>query len=81
MVIGSWTTGGTPTLTEKFAGIGSREINKAGEQAIRDVYENTFKATTQPSISVESNKKEPVVGDVVDIEFYFDFVSSTIQIT
>ena len=38
-----------PTLTKKFAGIGTREINEAGKQAIRDVYENTFKAPTQPS--------------------------------
>lgn len=38
-----------PTLTTKFAGIGTREINEAGKQAIRDVYANTFKDTTQPT--------------------------------
>jgi hypothetical protein len=38
-----------PTLTKKFAGIGTREINEAGKQAIRDVYENTFK-DTQPTV-------------------------------
>jgi exodeoxyribonuclease-5 len=43
----------TPTLTSSFAGIGTRQINKAGKQAIRDVYENTFKSTTQSSTSVK----------------------------
>lgn len=33
----------TPTLTKNFAGIGTREINENGKQAIRDVYEKTFK--------------------------------------
>ena len=32
----------TPTLTKNFAGIGTREINENGKQAIRDVYEKTF---------------------------------------
>ncbi|MGL6064647.1 MAG: hypothetical protein ACRC0V_05760 [Fusobacteriaceae bacterium] len=31
-----------PILTKKFAGIGTREINKEGERAIRDVYEKTI---------------------------------------
>lgn len=31
----------TPILTPNFAGIGTREINKKGIQAIRDVYEKT----------------------------------------
>ena len=31
----------TPTLTKNFAGIGTREINDAGKQAIRDVYQKT----------------------------------------
>ena len=43
----------TPILTKNFTGIGTREINEAGKQAIKDVYENTFKSTTQPSTSVE----------------------------
>ena len=44
----------TPTLTKKFAGIGTREINKEGKQAIRDVYENT----TQSSTSVKEGVQE-----------------------
>jgi len=35
-------SGSIPKLTPKFAGIGTRKINEAGEQAIKDVYENTF---------------------------------------
>lgn len=33
---------GTPVLTKNFAGIGTREINDVGKQAIRDVFEKTF---------------------------------------
>ena len=32
----------TPTLTQNFAGIGTREINESGKNAIREVYEKTF---------------------------------------
>lgn len=32
-----------PTLTHNFAGIGTRDINDYGKNAIREVYENTFK--------------------------------------
>ena len=32
----------TPLLTPKFAGIGTRELNEAGKQAIKDVYKKTF---------------------------------------
>jgi predicted NAD-dependent protein-ADP-ribosyltransferase YbiA (DUF1768 family) len=41
----------TPTLTSSFAGIGTRQINEAGKQAIRNVYTNTFKTSTQPIVS------------------------------
>jgi exodeoxyribonuclease-5 len=66
----------TPTLTQNFAGIGSRDIEnynvqvegkwqpreeyvgkdkeEKAKQAIRDVYENTFKATQPSTTSVES---------------------------
>jgi hypothetical protein len=40
----------TPILTQKFAGIGTREINENGKQAIRDVYENTFKTPTTEQV-------------------------------
>jgi hypothetical protein len=31
-----------PKLTEKFAGIGTRDISEAGKAAIKEVYKNTF---------------------------------------
>jgi predicted NAD-dependent protein-ADP-ribosyltransferase YbiA (DUF1768 family)/alkylated DNA repair dioxygenase AlkB len=54
-IAGVWSKSDVPVLTKNFAGIGTREINEDGKQAIRDVYENTFSksATTQPSISVK----------------------------
>lgn len=36
-----WIETDTPILTPNFAGIGTRNINEAGMQAIRDVYEKT----------------------------------------
>lgn len=45
-----WSKTEVPVLTKNFAGIGTREINEAGKQAIKDVYENTLsQSTTQPS--------------------------------
>ena len=55
-----------PVLTSKFAGIGTREINDAGKQAIEDVYTNTFKAkpgVVQPvviSTAVEKKKASAI---------------------
>ncbi len=37
----------TPTLTKNFAGIGTRNINDKGKQAIRDVYNKTLNKPTQ----------------------------------
>ena len=54
---GEWSKSEVPTLTKNFAGIGTREINEAGKQAIRDVYANTFKATTQPTGTVGEVKE------------------------
>ncbi len=39
---GKWSKTEIPTLTKNFAGIGTRELNSEGIQAIRDVYEQTF---------------------------------------
>lgn len=38
---GVWSKSEVPVLTPNFAGIGTREINDAGKQAIRDVYKKT----------------------------------------
>jgi hypothetical protein len=51
--------GTTPTLTKKFAGIGTREINDAGKQAIRDVYQNTI---SQANTNNEDDLIEPCNG-------------------
>ena len=40
----------TPTLTPNFAGIGSRGIGQTGEQAIRDVYQNTLTTTGRENL-------------------------------
>lgn len=40
-VNGEWAKSDVPILTKNFAGIGTRDINNAGKQAIRDVYEKT----------------------------------------
>jgi len=52
-----------PTLTKNFAGIGSRslstqEVIDKSLQAIRDVYEKTFKST-QPSTNIQKSAEEP----------------------
>lgn len=52
-----FTTTETPTLTEKFAGIGTQEINEAGKQAIRDVYEETFGPVQPTDDQGPSNNK------------------------
>ena len=39
---GSWVIVETPTLTENFAGIGTREIDESGINAIENVYRKTF---------------------------------------
>ena len=39
---GEWGYDDVPTLTEEFAGIGSRKINDKGREAIKAVYEKTF---------------------------------------
>ena len=41
-VNGFWIVMETPTLTENFAGIGTREINDDGIKAIEDVYRKAF---------------------------------------
>ena len=55
----------TPTLTKKFAGIGTREINKEGKQAIRDVYENTTQSSTSVSQSTQPTS-EVGVKEIAD---------------
>ena len=48
----------TPTLTTKFAGIGTREINDSGKKAILDVFEKSFNAK-----SLQSAEKDVSLDD------------------
>lgn len=57
---GKWSTSDVPVLTNNFAGIGTREINQDGIQAIKDVYNKTF--GKQQTINVYSG-----TGDNVDL--------------
>lgn len=45
-----WKQTDTPTLTKNFAGIGSRQVNEAGEAAIEAVFEKTFGNQTNNNI-------------------------------
>jgi alkylated DNA repair dioxygenase AlkB len=49
-VNGQWSKSDVPILTPNFAGIGTREINEAGLQAIKAVYEKTLQelSTVKP---------------------------------
>ncbi len=46
---GEWSESETPTLTQNFAGIGTRNISEDGIQAIRDVYEKTIGVLSEES--------------------------------
>jgi hypothetical protein len=39
---GVWSESDVPTLTPNFAGIGTRQLNDLGKEAIREVYRKTF---------------------------------------
>jgi hypothetical protein len=65
---GVWSPSEVPTLTKNFAGIGTRELNKDGEAAIKDVYAATIakNASTQPSTSTKPILKEVKEGIYVN---------------
>ena len=56
-----WKETGIPKLTTDFAGIGTRDLTPTGQQAIRDVYENTFGKPKTGSVNV--NKEEEVAPE------------------
>lgn len=75
----------TPSLTRKFAGIGTREINENGKQAIRNVYEKTlkeFKNISQQPIEIkegvselfESNSELANIGTQEQYSQYLDTI-------
>lgn len=56
----------TPVLTENFAGIGTRQLNDAGKQAIEDVYKKTISQggiKSQKAIQGDMFNPQPVKGD------------------
>ena len=55
-----WSKSEIPTLTKNFAGIGTRRINEDGIQAIKDVYNNTFKKSQTPiqSTIIQQSKEK-----------------------
>lgn len=60
----------TPILTKNYAGIGTREINDSGKQAIKNVYEKTKQY-------LESNKGNVVTAEEMLKNFYNYFPSFT----
>jgi hypothetical protein len=62
----------TPILTFNFAGIGTREINEAGKQAIRDVYEKTFKQSTIEETPADISELSQYKLDLIPKEWQFD---------
>ena len=63
----------TPTLTPKFAGIGTRELTDSGKTAIREVYGKTFKSEpitfTQEMVdTINENVKKAGYNKVYTIE-------------
>ncbi len=53
---GEWSRSIIPVLTQRFAGIGTRNINEAGRQAIRDVYDKTLLNLNTNKLSKEEQK-------------------------
>jgi len=54
----------TPILTKDFAGIGTREINDLGKQAIKEVYENTLNLKITPQKKAQPKAAKPEVKKV-----------------
>lgn len=65
---GKWESSDVPTLTPNFAGIGTRELNNAGKQAIVDVFTKTFgeaPANVNVPITKDKSLKQVDEGRVV----------------
>ena len=66
---GQFVQTGTPVLTKNFAGVGTREITKAGEQAIREVYEKTVSELGKAPAAKQQAAPAPVRSQEVTPEF------------
>jgi hypothetical protein len=64
---GTWSTSDVPTLTKNFAGIGTREINETGLQAIRDTYAATVSALTTAQTNLDEQMYSPNEGTITPI--------------
>lgn len=58
----------TPILTKNFAGIGTREINENGIQAIKDVYEKTLNYIKDPSGEEKNQTAKKIVNTLKDLQ-------------
>jgi hypothetical protein len=74
---GKWSESDVPTLTQNFAGIGTRELNDNGKKAIEDVYAKTFNVsksetpvqqTNNPVNDIPVNNQPSFVPSSVDIK-------------
>ena len=65
-VNGQWSKSDVPILTPNFAGIGTREINESGLQAIKTVYEKTLQelSTVKPGAAIEKEVIDNFEDDV-----------------
>lgn len=59
----------TPTLTKNFAGIGTRQINQAGKDAITSVYANTVASNTKAEPKVKDTDTTPPVSEDEKVTF------------
>ena len=64
---GNWSKSDTPTLTNNFAGIGTREINEYGRQAIEDVYRVTFPKEMTTKEFVKSLESDKILNKLIEL--------------
>ena len=66
---GEWSASEVPTLTPNFAGIGTRQIQQNGINAIRDVFENTFNSNQQDNQQTIQSMDELVTTDLSAVDY------------
>jgi len=54
---GKWSESEVPALTKNFAGIGTRQLNEAGKQAIAEAYNKTFGTPQQTSLNIWAGRE------------------------
>jgi hypothetical protein len=67
-----------PVLSERFAGVGTKNINEAGQQAIVDLFENTYPELVNNK-EPENNNSEPTIKDnpiIIDAKFPKDQIKA-----